>query len=106
MEGDFNLLHAIDGDFNVIDDIDFIRLPKKYIRDATNPLEFYSNKEFKKRYRFEKQTIINCVMPLINWPEFINNRGLSLPPILLLLSTLRFYSTSSFQVSRFIIYYQ
>lgn len=33
-----------------------VRLQKRYIRDAENPLEYYSDEEFKKRFRFKKIT--------------------------------------------------
>lgn len=96
MEGDLQILHAIEGDFNGLEDI--IRVPKRYVRDAENPLEWYSNEEFIMRYRFTKNTVTDLIYPLVEWPEIINNRGLPIPPILMMLATLRFYATGNFQV--------
>lgn len=98
MEGDLNLLNAIHRDFNGFEAVGF-RIPKRYIRDAENPMEFYSNEEFKIRYRFTKNTVIDLIFPLIDWPEITNNRGLPIPSILMLLATLLFYATGNFQVS-------
>lgn len=78
---------------------------KKYFRDGQNPLEFYNEKEFKKRFRFSKQSVLFGILPLIE--EGLrkqNNRGLPISPILQLLICLRFYSTASFQVSNEIIF--
>lgn len=100
MEGDLNIIHAIHRDFNYLEDVIF-RVPKRYIRDAQNPLHWYSSEEFKMRYRFTKNTVIDLIYPLVDWQEFINNRGLPIPPTLMLLASLRFYATGSFQVSEF-----
>jgi len=35
-----------------------VRAPKRYIRDWIDPFQFYSNKEFKKRFRFNKNTVV------------------------------------------------
>ncbi|XP_015186000.1 PREDICTED: uncharacterized protein LOC107071481 isoform X2 [Polistes dominula] len=98
---DFLELHNI----NVDDDIDsdnediIIRAPKRYIRDIQDPFDFYSDVKFKKRYRFEKNSIMFGILPLIE-PNLskINNRGLPIPPVFQLLICLRFYATASFQL--------
>lgn len=75
------------------------RLPKRYIRDGENPIEFYEDRPFKKRYRFNKRTVIDILLPLVyEQLQRDNNRGLPISPIMQLLITLRFYATSSFQV--------
>lgn len=84
-----------------IDDenIEVIRAPKRYIRDANNPLEFYNNTEFKKRFRFSKESVLYGILPKIEVGLVkINNRGLPISPIIQLLICLRFYASASFQV--------
>lgn len=76
-----------------------VHLPRRYIRDAENPLERFEDSEFKKRYRFDKDTVTETLLPLvIEALEKPTNRGLPIPPVLQLLVALRFYATSSFQV--------
>jgi len=73
------------------------RLAKRYIRDWENPIEFFDDIAFKKRYRFSKEAIIDILLPLVNWRlRRCNNRGLPFSPLMQLLITLRFYATSSF----------
>ncbi|KYN19485.1 hypothetical protein ALC57_08178 [Trachymyrmex cornetzi] len=76
-----------------------IRAPKRYLRDYQNPFEFYSEWEFKRRFRFSKNSIMFGILPLVEEGlAKINNRGLPISPVLQLLICLRFYSTASFQV--------
>lgn len=76
-----------------------LRVPKRYIRDMQDPFDFYSEIEFKKRFRFEKNSVKFGILPLIE-PNLvkINNRGLPISPVFQLLICLRFYATASFQV--------
>jgi len=93
-------------ELNEIEEIDFddenvVRAPKKYIRDWVNPFEFYSNQEFKRRFRFNKESVLYGILPKIEERlASINNRGLPVPPVFQLLICLRFYATSSFQVKK------
>lgn len=76
------------------------RLPKRYIRDAENPLEFYADTEFRRRYRFDKKIVLDVILPLISERlETVNNRGLPIPPLIKLLICLRYYATANFQVT-------
>lgn len=86
-------------EIDLSDDEDYIRAPKRYIRDWINPFEFYDNREFKRRFRFSKQSILYGILPQIE-NELIrkNNRGLPISPLCQLLICLRFYATGSFQV--------
>ncbi len=34
------------------------RVPRRKIRDHLNPVEFYDGKEFSKRYRFSKESVM------------------------------------------------
>jgi hypothetical protein len=46
---------------------DYIRLPvpRRYIRDADNPLVYYNDNEFRRRYGFYKESVLNILMPLV-----------------------------------------
>jgi len=43
-------------DVEDVENVEFV-LQKRYIRDGENPFEFYDNLQFKKRYRFNKDSI-------------------------------------------------
>jgi hypothetical protein len=86
----------------VNDDTPYNYPERRYIRDAENPMEFYDNEEFRRRFRFSKNTVHLVLMPLVFNNQQLsgsNNRGLPIPPIFQLLLTLRFYATGNFQVS-------
>lgn len=71
---------------------------RRYLRDASNPLEFYDENEFQKRYRCKKDTIVNTILPLLCLTPNENKRGLPIPPIIQLLIAMRYYATGNFQV--------
>lgn len=82
-----------------------LRLAKRYIRDWENPIEFFEDLPFRKRYKFSKEAVIEILLPLVNDQlRRLNNRGLPIFPLMQLLITLRFYATSSFQVCKFCFY--
>lgn len=75
-------------------------LPKQYMRDCDNPFERYSERQFKSRYRYSKDTVQNIKLPLINNELILaNKRGLPVEPMVQLLLNLRYYATGNFQVS-------
>jgi len=45
-------------------DIFVMQLQKRYIRDVKNLFEYYSNEEFRKRFRFKKVTR-DILLPII-----------------------------------------
>jgi len=50
--------------------------------------------------RFSKETVVDVLLDLISNIDYSTKRGLPIPPILLqLLTTLRFYASSNFQVT-------
>nr|CAD7203807.1 unnamed protein product [Timema douglasi] len=65
----------------VIGVIDKLPEPKGYLRDAENPVEFYSDREFIRRFRFNKSTVVNVIVPLLTGPNQ-NARGLPVPPLI------------------------
>lgn len=68
------------------------RVPKRYFRDYQNPFEFYNEIEFKRRFRFSKNSVMFGILPLIEQGlGKINNRGLPISPVIQLLICLRFY---------------
>ncbi|KYQ52449.1 Putative nuclease HARBI1 [Trachymyrmex zeteki] len=82
-----------------IEDLRAIRIPKRYIRDANNLFEFYEESEFKRRFRFCKESVLYGILPKIEEHLMkINNRGLPIPPAIQLLVCLRFYASASFQM--------
>ncbi|KAJ8911502.1 hypothetical protein NQ315_014427 [Exocentrus adspersus] len=97
--GDFDFLYEND-DENVFHNQGRVPLFRRYIRDFGNPIERYTADEFRKRYRFRKDTVrdVSLLLPII-FEDLIklNNRGLPIPPLLQLLIALRFYATNSFQ---------
>ncbi|CAI6344057.1 unnamed protein product [Macrosiphum euphorbiae] len=78
------------------DEFDVERIPKRYIRNIEDPFEKYNDNTFLKRYRFPKLIVMDQLLNLLGI-NYANNRGLPIPPILQLLTTLRFYATANFQ---------
>lgn len=76
------------------------RLTKTYIRDVKNPFEMDTVK-FKKRYRFQQDSVLYITSLIKSDLENKDNRGLPIAPEAAVLLTLRFYATASFQVSLF-----
>lgn len=88
-----------DSDDEYPKDIRVWRLAKRYIRDWENPIEFFEDVPFQKRYRFSKGAVVDILLPLVNARlRKLNNHGLPVSSLIQLLITLRFYATSSFQV--------
>ncbi|XP_066587601.1 putative nuclease HARBI1 [Prorops nasuta] len=77
-----------------------IRLPKRYCRDYCNPFECYNNEQFKRRYRFSKDCVINILHPLIesSLEGNLNCRGLLINSMHKLLIALQFYGSNCFQI--------
>ncbi|KAG8239321.1 hypothetical protein J437_LFUL018753 [Ladona fulva] len=77
------------------------RLQKRYIRDAQNPFDFYRAAEFIQRYRFPKEIVLGQLLDIVHprlMRRYSSGRGLPIPPVMMLLTALRFYSTGSYQV--------
>lgn len=91
-----------DDDFDdFVEFVYFVRAPKQYIRDAINPVEYFNNLEFKRRYRFSKEIINNVLLPIVQDALVKGNRrGLPISPLFQLLVALRYYATANLQVSR------
>lgn len=50
--------------------------------------------------RFSEETVVDVLLDLISNISYPTNRGLPIPPILQLLTALRFYASSNFQVAQ------
>ena len=71
---------------------------RRYLVDAQNPLEFFSEDEFRSRYRLSKDAVIYWVKILRIELASATNRGLPIPPLLQFTAVLRFFATGSFQI--------
>nr|CAD7193722.1 unnamed protein product [Timema douglasi] len=65
--------------------IDKLSEPKRYLRDAENPVKFYYDREFIRRFRFSKDTVVNVIVPLLTGPNQ-NAHGLPVPPLIKVVS--------------------
>lgn len=68
-------------EFDIIYFVDYFR----YIRDMENPFEFYSEIQFKKRFRFRKEVVRDILLPMVHVREPMTNRGLPVPTLIGLL---------------------
>lgn len=66
------------------------------LRDRLNPLELYSDEEFRSRYCFSKQSVV-LILNELRLNKTDDKRGEPLPPVLKLLVALRFYATGVMQ---------
>lgn len=73
--------------------------PRRYLRDYSDPFSKYSVPEFHARYRFTPEFVKGFIMPMVEYDlRRPTKRGLPFAPEIMLLLTLRFYATGSFQV--------
>lgn len=84
--------------------VDYIRrardqVPRRYLRDHSDPFRKYTPKDFFELYRLSPRTVKNCVVPLLA-PHLkkSSRRGLPFAPEVMVLASLRYYATGSFQV--------
>lgn len=83
-----------------LDREEYVNLPKRYLRDGSNPFEYFYEEAFGCRFRFSKECIMYRLLPIIEEDlQKVNNRGLPVSPVLQLLMGLRFYASGSYQVS-------
>ncbi|XP_064465032.1 putative nuclease HARBI1 [Ornithodoros turicata] len=71
---------------------------RRLLYEQQNPLERYTNEDFKQRYRLSKATVVSIVEELLLRP-YPNGRGSPLPPLLQVTTTLRFYAAGTFQLA-------
>jgi len=84
-------------DFDDLNNMEELLVPRNHIRDRTNPLEELDDVEFYEKFRFRKESI-HFIMELIE-PDLTRHvaRGVPVPILLQLLGTIRFMATGSFQ---------
>jgi len=63
-----------------------------------NPMNSYSDNEFKTRFRLSKESAINFLSFIIEDLKRTSKRGLPVPPLYEFLIVLRFYANDSFQI--------
>ena len=78
--------------------IDLISIPRN-LRDRSNPLEDYSDAEFRMRFRLTKESVGAVLVGIVDQLEYDSDRNQAVSPINQFLIALRFYATASFQVS-------
>ena len=69
----------------------------RIFRDRTHPLEVFSDTKVFKKFRFHRQAIQDLVDSVSDDLEYVLPRKGSLPPVLQVLLTLRYYATGAFQ---------
>ncbi|GBP54635.1 Putative nuclease HARBI1 [Eumeta japonica] len=86
-----------ESDLEVLEFIFNISVPRN-IRNRRNPFEMFTDEEFQKRYRFDKNTVI-FINEIIS-PDLapVSNRKCTLSVLEQLFITLRFYATGTFQI--------
>ena len=67
------------------------------LRDRFNPLEEYDGEDFRLRFRFRKDSVIDLVKTLDKDLQHQTRRGLPLTPMQQVLIALRFYATGTFE---------
>lgn len=67
----------------------------EFLRDRQNPFDYYSDFDFRDRFRLHKGSV-NRLHEMIDFPQYANNRGNPIPSIYQLLITLRYYADGTF----------
>ncbi|XP_028157890.1 putative nuclease HARBI1 [Ostrinia nubilalis] len=71
--------------------------PRRYLRDYSDPFTKYSVQEFHARYRFTPESVKSVLLPMLDGLRKPTKRGLPFAPEIMLLLTLRYFATGSFQ---------
>jgi len=95
-----NYLEYVELEIGDVDNDDGNNVQRRYLLNVDDPFELYDENQFFKRYRFPKRVVLKTLLELIDI-NYRNNRGLPIPVVLQLLTTIRFYATSNFQVVNF-----
>ena len=73
----------------------FVEVPRIY-RDRSNPFELYDDVGFLYRFRLDRNTVLWLLDQLEGQLDKIQNKGISVPPVIQLLVTLQFFGSGSF----------
>lgn len=71
---------------------------RRLVGNQINPLTEYDDAQFKMRYRFSKDCVLEILNLIAENLTFTSNRNFPISPLLQLLTTLRFYATGTFQM--------
>jgi hypothetical protein len=76
------------------------KIPKRYIRDMQNPIEFFKDTQFLDRFRFPKCIVLEILLPIVltSINPVVDLRGLPISPIMKFLTALRFYTSGCYQL--------
>lgn len=92
----------MDDHYDFLNELIQERARKVYKRNNIDPIHFYSDSEFFRRFRFTKDIFLNILMPMVFNEEErqipIDLRGLPVNKMWKLLIALRFYATGCYQV--------
>lgn len=75
------------------------RVHRRKIRDRLNPFEKFDFAEFRRRYRFTKESVMRIIDKIGPEIEHGSDRNAAIPPLLQLVIALRFYATGCFQLT-------
>lgn len=73
------------------------KIPRPSMSDRQSPVQVYDDTQFRARYRYCKETVLE-LLGILSLQASRNNRGLPLPPIQQLLLTLCFYGAGTHNV--------
>ncbi|XP_060846471.1 LOW QUALITY PROTEIN: putative nuclease HARBI1 [Rhopalosiphum padi] len=99
----FDNYEYLENMYDIFDWIDnnTVRVSKRYVGDAENSFEMYTDVQFFCRFRFLKEIVLNVIMDMIyeDREEFIHtdNRGLPVERLFKVLIALRFYASGNYQ---------
>jgi hypothetical protein len=71
---------------------------ERICRDGTNPLEIYDDLELIERFRFDRHTILQITQLLKDDLESSTFHNKAIPPLFIVLISLRFVASGSFQI--------
>ncbi|KAL1278932.1 hypothetical protein QQF64_025605, partial [Cirrhinus molitorella] len=75
----------------------YTRLRERVMRDRTNPLDIYGDRELIERFRFSRVELLELINDLSPQLQHATDRNGALSPTLQVLISLRFYASGSFQ---------
>ncbi|KAL1261912.1 hypothetical protein QQF64_025358 [Cirrhinus molitorella] len=70
---------------------------ERVMRDRTNPLDIYGDRELIERFRFSRVELLELINDLSPQLQHATDRNGALSPTLQVLISLRFYASGSFQ---------
>ena len=92
----------MDDNYDFLNELIQGRAQKTYKRNIIDPINYYSDSEFFRRFRLTKKIFLNILMPMVFTEQerqiHTDLRGLPVNKIWKVLIALRFYATGCYQV--------